>query len=70
MAQGRCTILLQKDMSPVHAATVTIKRLRSVSGSRSSSEAPPSRGHRGPRTFPSEKVLKDSIKILTILKDP
>ena len=35
MTQGRCTnctILLQKDVSPVHAATVIIKWLRSGSG--------------------------------------
>ena len=57
MTQGRCTnctILLQKDVSPVHAATVTIKWLRSGSGSGSSPEAPPSRGHRGLRTLPHQ----------------
>ena len=57
MTQGRCTnctILLQKDVSPVYAATVTIKWLRSGSGSGSSPEAPPSRGHRGLRTLPHQ----------------
>ena len=57
MTQGsctNCTILLQKDVSPVHAATVTIKWLRSGSGSGSLPEAPPSRGHRGLRTLPHQ----------------
>ena len=57
MTQGRCTnctILLQKDVSPVHAATVTIKWLQSGSGSGSSPEAPPSRGHRGLRALPHQ----------------
>ena len=53
MTHGRCPILLQKDVSPVHAATVTIKRLRGDSGSGSSLDAPPSRGHRGIRTYPT-----------------
>ena len=71
MAQGGYTILLQKDMSPVHAATVTIKRLRSVSGSRSSPKAPPSRGHRGPRTLPHQlSTLWGHVKEKTYKREP
>ena len=62
MAQGRCTILLQKDMSPVHAATVTIKRLRSVSGSRSSSEALRHVATEVPEPYPTSFLSKGSCE--------
>ena len=76
MTQGRCTnctILLQKDVSPVNAATVTIKCLRSGSGSGSSQEAPHSSvtwSPRSPYLTPPAFLLWGHVKEGTCKREP